>query len=140
MPINATSRANSAATGCGNYVAAGPEAGLHSFGQGGWHRKDCPSVAWSWPKELIEVCGREARRFETRPREQNPRREFDVIEDDLNRCLILLVAARYRDRHHRLIVVEEQRWELKGDARTLAGPEWTLGVPTNVFKLLSRLP
>ncbi len=46
--------------------------------------------------------------------------EFHVVEDDLDGCLILLVAARYRDRHHRMVVTEKQRGA-KRDSRPLAG-------------------
>src|SRR2546423_15312614 len=46
--------------------------------------------------------------------------ELHVVENDLDSCLILLVAARYRDRHHGLVVMEKQRGAQR-NSRPLAG-------------------
>src|SRR5215470_10533747 len=45
--------------------------------------------------------------------------ELHVVEDNLESCLILLVATRNRDRHHRLVVMEKQRGAQR-DSRPLA--------------------
>src|SRR4029077_484542 len=50
--------------------------------------------------------GRETRRLK---RLLGTHAELHVVEDDLDGGLILLVASRYRDRHHGLVVMEKQR-------------------------------
>ena len=61
--------------------------------------------------------GGEARRLKRLLRTQG---ELHVVEDDLDGCLILLVASRYRDRHHGLVVMEKQRGAQR-NSRPLAG-------------------
>ena len=63
------------------------------------------------------MLGREARRTK---RLLGIHAEVHVVEDDLDGGLILLVASRYRDRHHGLIVMEQQR-RAQGNSRPLAG-------------------
>src|SRR5579862_2509625 len=63
------------------------------------------------------MLGREARSLK---RFLGIHAEIHVVEYDLYGCLILLVASRYRDRHHGLVVVEKQRWAQR-DPRPLAG-------------------
>jgi hypothetical protein len=96
-------------------VAAGPEVGLHIFWQGCWHRK-AAEVSAVLAERADEVSSREARRLKCI---LGAHAEFNVVKDDLDGCLILLVAARYRDRDDRLVVVEKQRWAQR-DSRPLA--------------------
>src|SRR5579871_3514716 len=46
--------------------------------------------------------------------------EIHIVEDDLHRGLILHIAPRYRDSHHRMIIMEKQRGAQR-DPRPLAG-------------------
>ena len=72
-------------------VAASPQVGLHCFGEGVGHREAAQSGT-VLTEGADEVRGGEARRLK---RLLGTHAEIHVIEDDLDGCLILLVAARY---------------------------------------------
>ena len=66
------------------------------------------------------MLGRKARRLE---RILGSHAEVHIVEDDLDGCLILLVASRYRDRHHGLVVMEKKRGAQR-NSRPLAGLDY----------------
>src|SRR3954470_24542682 len=100
----------------GNHVTASLQVGLH------WSRESVGDRETSQLRTVLtegadEMLGREARRPK---RLLGAHAEFHVVEDDLDGCLILLVASCYRDRHHGLVVTEKQSGA-QSDSRPLAG-------------------
>src|ERR1700733_783771 len=102
----------------GNYVAASAQVGLHRFGEGVGHG-EAAQAGSVLTEGADEMLGGEARRLK---RLLGTHAELNVVQDDLDYCLILLVAARYRDRHHGLVVlVTEKQRGTQRDSRPLAG-------------------
>jgi hypothetical protein len=62
-----------------------------------------PKLARSWPKEL-EMRGGKARSFKCLLGSHS---EVHVVQNDLKGCLILLVAARHGNGHHRIVLMEK---------------------------------
>src|SRR5215472_1388906 len=87
----------------GNHVATRPQVGLHFFGQRVGHRQAAQAGA-ALAEGADEMRGGEARRLK---RLLGTHVEFHVVEDDLDGCLILLVAASYRYRHYGMVVMEK---------------------------------
>src|SRR5437773_1547851 len=83
---------------------ASPEVRLHSFGHGVGDRQ-AAQVGAVLAEGADEMCGGEARCLK---RLLGTHAEFHVVKDDLDGCLILLVAACYRDRHHGMVVMKKQ--------------------------------
>ena len=104
MPISATPPTPLAAGG--NHVAASPQVGLHCFGEGVGHR-EAAQAGTVLTEGADEMRGGEARRLK---RLLGTHAELHVVEDDLDGCLILLVAARYRDRHHGMVRHGKAAW------------------------------
>src|SRR5580693_4412017 len=97
-------------------MSASPQIFLHCFGQGVGYR-EAAQLRTVLTEGADEMFGGEARRLK---RLLGTHAELHVIEDDLDYCLILLVASRYRDRHHRIVVTEKQR-RAQRNSRPLAG-------------------
>ena len=108
LGVNADQRhsADSAAVD-GYYVATSLQVGLHRFGEGGGHG-EAAQAGTVLTEGTDEMFGGKAGRLK---RLLRTHAKHNVVEDDLDGFLILLVAARYRDRHHGLVVVvtEKQR-------------------------------
>src|SRR5581483_5752615 len=87
------------------YVTTSSQVVLHVFGQAAGHGQASQFRAVLTERADEMFCG-EARRPN---RLLGSHAEDDVVENDLNSCLILLVSTRYRDRHHRMVVMKKQR-------------------------------
>src|ERR1700722_15165419 len=98
-----------------DHVAASPQVSLHFFGDGLGHRQTAQAGA-GLTERADEMLRREARRLKRLP---GTHAELHVVEDDLDRCLILHVASRHRARHHRIVVTEKQS-RAQRDSRPLA--------------------
>jgi hypothetical protein len=92
LGVNADQRHSThAAAARGNHVATSPQVGLDLFGQGIGHRQAAqPGAALA--EGADEMRGGEARRLK---RLLGTHVEFHEVEDDLDGCLILLVATSY---------------------------------------------
>src|SRR5215469_689242 len=105
LGINADQRHSAhPAAADGNHVATSSQVGLHRFWQSLRHRQ-APQIGAVLAEGADEMRGGEARGLKCLLRAHA---EFHVVEDDLNGCLILLVAASYRDRHYWTVVMEKQ--------------------------------
>src|ERR1700748_2235331 len=88
-----------------NYVAASPQVGLYCFWEVVGH-EEAAQAGTVLTEGTNEMLGGETRRLK---RLLGTHTELNVVEDDLDSCLILLVAARHRDRHYGLVVTKKQR-------------------------------